>query len=268
MLVFFVSCSLVLVCIALNIFRSRSQKADTTVKRIGLCLFIISATILAINILAWGTEIFYTPGYNSFRMLYRGLSPKVFYIFVFGLVLGLVMFKGLFDKLSIWIIHGSRNQKPVALSEDTRKKRRLAASHGSNLLSFKNGQAAFEYSCAYMDCKIQNGSALPALVVDSRQLFGSEQGVIVDDKGLQTCFLKVASNDAGFLVLAQTMGNGPRLKPGMFVAWQTGTYSSDVAKVNPNDQRFGWVGLIIAILNPDLDIGKGWSIHTSFNSRK
>lgn len=83
--------------------------------------------------------------------------------------------------------------------------------------------------------------------------------------GLQTCSLKVASDDGGFLVLAQTAGNGPKLEPGMLVAWQAGTYSADIGKVNSEDQRFGWVGLIIAVLHPDLDIKKGWAIHASFN---
>ena len=77
--------------------------------------------------------------------------------------------------------------------------------------------------------------------------------------------MKVASDDGGFLVLAQTAGNGPKLEPGMLVAWQAGTYSADIGKVNSEDQRFGWVGLIIAVLHPDLDIKKGWAIHASFN---
>lgn len=133
-------------------------------------------------------------------------------------------------------------------------------------LSFKNSQSAFEYSCAYMNCDLRCGCFLPALIVDARQL-GDEEAVKTHEDGIQTCALRVASNDGGFLVFAQTAGaNGPKLEPGMLVGWQAGAYNSEIAKINPEDKRFGWVGLIAAVLHPNLDIKKGWKIDEPFTA--
>jgi hypothetical protein len=134
-----------------------------------------------------------------------------------------------------------------------------------NTLSFKDGKAAFIYSCEFMDCTLREGSMLPALVLDSREEFGTKTAIAVNDKGLQTCVLRVASDDGGFIVPAQTAGaKGPTLKPGMLVGWQARAYSADIAKKSPDDPRFGWIGFIVVVLKPDLDINKGWSIHAPF----
>ena len=160
----------------------------------------------------------------------------------------------------------------TAASEHMKKMREAEArkapkSPAANPLCFKDAQAAFEYSCRFMDCGLRNGSILPALVLDSRQLFGTEIAVIVRANGLQGCFLRIASDDDGFVVFAETVGaKGPKLEPGMLVAWQAGEYSVDVAKAGSWDQRFGWVGLIIATLHPHFDIEEGWIIHTPFNT--
>jgi hypothetical protein len=73
----------------------------------------------------------------------------------------------------------------------------------------------------------------------------------------------VPSNDGGFLVMAETASaNGPQLAPGLLVAWRAMLYSSNLAievAKNGGDQRFGWVGIIFATLNPTYNKGT-WEI--------
>ena len=97
-------------------------------------------------------------------------------------------------------------------------------------LAFKDGMAAIEYACKYMKCPLQEGSFLPALVLDFRKLSRDESPVIIQRDGNQVAMLRVASDDGGFPVLATTAGaKGPRLQPGQLVVWRAGKYSPDVA---------------------------------------
>lgn len=123
-------------------------------------------------------------------------------------------------------------------------------------LPFKGSQAAFEYACRFLICTVEVGAMLPALVEDGRLLFGTQDRVHSNDDGTQTGVLKVASKDGGFLVVARTIGSGPQLLPGDFVAWQAGTHSRELAETS-GDQRFGWVGLIVGKLRPEWN-GGGW----------
>jgi hypothetical protein len=116
---------------------------------------------------------------------------------------------------------------------------------------FKSGEAALEMACSYMDCTLSAGVSLPALVLDSRTLFGAEASVKVQANGNQLAMLRVASSDGGFLVAASTAGsNGPSLEPGQLVAWHAMSYSQEIADAGTADKRFGWVGVIVGTLKP------------------
>lgn len=118
-------------------------------------------------------------------------------------------------------------------------------------LHFKSGEAALEMACRYMNCSLNAGASLPALVLDSRALFGTEASVKVQENGTQLAMLRVASSDGGFLVAASTAGsNGPDLEPGQLVAWQAMSFSREIADAGANDKRFGWVGVIVGTLKP------------------
>ena len=118
-------------------------------------------------------------------------------------------------------------------------------------LYFNDGTAAIEYACKFMDCALDEGNFLPAVVMDSRELFGTQTAVKMQDDGNQIAMLRVASNDGGFLVAATTINpKGPRLNPGQLVAWQAMKYVPDIAKTT-KDKRFGWVGLIVGTLKPE-----------------
>ncbi len=71
-------------------------------------------------------------------------------------------------------------------------------------LPFKNNASAFEYACRYLDCTIEAGRMLPAIVEDSRVLFGTKSSAHLHDDDTQTVVLRVAGADSGFLALART----------------------------------------------------------------
>jgi len=128
---------------------------------------------------------------------------------------------------------------------------------GPGPMYFKDGTAAFSAICEYMECPLGEGSSLPALVLDARELFGTASAIKIEPNGIQVAAIRVASSDGGFVVLASTLGpKGPRLEPGQLVVWQAGEFSPAVAKVS-QDPRFGWVGLIVGTLKPEWRDG-GW----------
>lgn len=134
-------------------------------------------------------------------------------------------------------------------------------------LFFKDGASALEYACKYLLCPLKEGSVLPAVVLDSRQLFGTAEAVKVQTNGIQILALRVASPDGGFLVMAQTSGaDGPKLQPGQLVAWLAGQFSSELVEAaKPKDKRFGWVGMVVEVLRPELRQDHGWAIAARFN---
>ena len=124
-----------------------------------------------------------------------------------------------------------------------------SANDGVMPLYFKSGEASLEMACKYMDCTLAEHRTLPALVLDSQKLFGTDASVKVQANGTQLAMLRVASSDGGFLVAANTAGaTGPRLVPGQLVAWQAMKYAPELAKAGATDKRFGWVGLIVGTL--------------------
>lgn len=119
-------------------------------------------------------------------------------------------------------------------------------------------QAAFDYACKYMDCKIQKGAPLPALVLDARKKQGGGTAVQTDDIGVQTPLLLISSNDGGFEVLAKAAGRkGPVLKPGDLVIWIPMMYMEETV-LTVTDKRFGWAGTVPGTLKPVLDLEEGW----------
>jgi hypothetical protein len=132
-------------------------------------------------------------------------------------------------------------------------------------LYFKDGEAALQYCCKYMENPLGAGRSLVALVLDARKEFGTANAVIQREDGNQTALLRVASSDGGFLVAAATAGPiGPRLEPGQLVLWHAGQHIPEVAK-QAKDERFGWAGLIVGTLKPEW-VNGGWTGGERFTS--
>jgi hypothetical protein len=124
-------------------------------------------------------------------------------------------------------------------------------------LMFKSGEAFVDYHCKYMVTRLEPGSPLAALVLDATEVFGTSVAVKTAENGLQTATLRVASDDGGFMVVAQTAsGGGEPLKPGDVVAWVPAQHLPQMARAC-GDERSGWVGLIVAKIAPEIDISAG-----------
>lgn len=119
-------------------------------------------------------------------------------------------------------------------------------------LPFKSGADFLEYQCKFGFTDIKPKQGIVALVLDAKEEFGAASAVSVEPDGQQMAALKVASEDGGFLVMAQTHSPGDRLKPGDVVIWAPVSYSNTVPP--GTDQRFGWIGFIIAKIEPEIDM--------------
>jgi hypothetical protein len=127
----------------------------------------------------------------------------------------------------------------------------------SQYLEFKSPEAAFEFACQLHSDNIQEQSGHVAIVLDSRALLGIEEAVKTMADGRQLVTIKVASQDGGFVVPAQTaVNNAPALKPDDLVLWVAGKYMANLGK-KFGDKRCAWVGLIYGVLSPAARIDTG-----------
>ncbi|HME40671.1 MAG TPA: hypothetical protein VKG63_17080 [Steroidobacteraceae bacterium] len=147
-----------------------------------------------------------------------------------------------------------------------RRKRLAHAVPVDTPLVFKDGLGAFEQACG-MECPLDEGTVLPAIVLDAREFLGAVNATIVQNDGCQIATVRVASRDGGFIVSASTSGpRGPRLEPGRLVAWQAERFDTRVAKGSLlKGRRSRWIGLIIGTLKSEYTNG-GWVGDERFSS--
>jgi len=116
-------------------------------------------------------------------------------------------------------------------------------------LIFKSREDFFWMQCKYGHTKIQPNQGIVALVLDASKEFGQATAVKIEDDGRQKAMIKVPSQDGGFIVIAETpTGKGDRLKPDDVVIWVP---LKQVKMPEGIDERFGWVGFIVAKVEPD-----------------
>jgi hypothetical protein len=145
----------------------------------------------------------------------------------------------------------SRSRGIFSIFKRKGRKQELTVGQSMPPLYFKDGDAALEYACEYMDCELHEGTLLPAIVVDARAMFGTAAAVKRQDDGNQLALIRVTSRDGGFLTVATTTNpKGPALQVGQLVAWQAMQYFPSFAK-GAKDKRFGWAGLILGTLKPE-----------------
>jgi hypothetical protein len=77
------------------------------------------------------------------------------------------------------------------------------------------GQGFFDLQCKYGHTELAAGQGVVAIVMDAKLTFGTPVSVKVNERGIQTAVIKVASEDGGFIVVATTPSNlGEPLAPG------------------------------------------------------
>ena len=114
------------------------------------------------------------------------------------------------------------------------------------ILLFKTGEAFFEMQCEFGYTELRKGQSIVAIVLDAEKKFGMPAAVEIKPSGNQLVTIRVASQDGGFLTVAETNSNGgDRLKPGDIVVWVPLSYHPEIAK-SLGDDRSGWVGPLIA----------------------
>ena len=121
---------------------------------------------------------------------------------------------------------------------------------GISVLPFESNDAAFEYSCKYLETSLYDGATLTAIVLDAREELGSAVAVKMEEDGTQMATVKVASDDGGFLSVALAP-KGMNVKPGELVGWTALPEIPDFP-IQP--------GFIHARLSPELDLQRGWNI--------
>ena len=113
---------------------------------------------------------------------------------------------------------------------------------------FPDGPSAFEYICKYMDCPLAEGAAVPALIMDATEVFGTSEAARTDPDGSHVALLRVASTDGVSLVVAPAVGTiGSRLQPDQLVIWRAEVFSPGFGK-KAQDEGFGWIGVILGTL--------------------
>ena len=82
------------------------------------------------------------------------------------------------------------------------------------ILPFKSGEGFFRHWCDYGDNHLAADQPIVALVLDARKFAGTQTAVKTRDDGIQVAVVRIASDDGGFEVIAETAGHGDPLAPG------------------------------------------------------
>jgi len=117
-------------------------------------------------------------------------------------------------------------------------------------LVFETTAAAFDHACKQHNCIIVPEMPLMAIVLDAQSEFGDDQPITIEADGCARLTLKVASHDGGYVVLSRTAK--PPKKPlnvGDMVCWVPIQHDQALSH-QANDERFGWIGLVFATLEP------------------
>lgn len=126
----------------------------------------------------------------------------------------------------------------------------------STKLAFKSGEAFFEYQCRFGVTDIKRKQGLVGLVLDATKEFGINDAKERQPDGTQRRLIKVVSQDGGFIVVANTPTNkGDILRVGDVVIWVPLEYVGNIITIS-QDKRIGWVGLIMAKVQPQIDMTK------------
>jgi hypothetical protein len=127
-----------------------------------------------------------------------------------------------------------------------------------DILTFKDGEAFFQYQCMYGETHITPKRGVVALVLDARSQFGAEDAVKQKPDGTQMAVIRVAAPDGGFTTMAETPspGSGTKLSPGDVVIWVPLERNESFHRA-AIDPRAAWIGFIVAIVAPEINVRAG-----------
>ncbi len=135
-------------------------------------------------------------------------------------------------------------------------------------LPFKSPEAALEYSCRFMDCEIEIGKYLPAIVKSVERFNTGEFAVrlkIPSSKGeldylSVTDIRSVEYRDGGTITVTDdTLPGNLGLTSGAMV----GIYFAAHQPEFPYPQC--WLGFVVGTIEPTWDMQTGWQMTAQFN---
>lgn len=117
--------------------------------------------------------------------------------------------------------------------------------------SFDTTLEAFAQACADAEEGIVPEQPMVGIVLDAKDEFGADEPMSVEDDGCLRLTLRVAANDGGFIALSKTTyAPKQEVKVGDLVCWVPLKHEPSLAE-QANDERFGWIGLVFATLEPE-----------------
>ena len=130
---------------------------------------------------------------------------------------------------------------------------------------FETAKAFFEDQCRRGPAAIVQGEGRVALVLDARVEINAPMAIQVDEGGVQTAMLLVASRDGGFIVAARTpSGAGEPLNPGDLVFWEP-VALNDALSAAAVDARSGLMGVIRGKLRAELAADGDLSVQSFYD---
>jgi hypothetical protein len=131
---------------------------------------------------------------------------------------------------------------------------------------FKDTQAFFDHWCKFGQTVIRPRTPLLAIVLDARKQYGTREPVERRPDGIQKAALKVASWDGGFSTLPSLTptAKGDRLQPNDLVLWKPIVWDKALA-IEFGDPRKGWIGLIVAKVDPVLGASGSFIVAARFD---
>ncbi len=124
---------------------------------------------------------------------------------------------------------------------------------------FEDTRAAFAQACADAPEGIEAEQPMIALVLDAETEFGADAAITLEEDGCARLALCVAAPDGGFIALSKTTHPAKQaLNVGDLVCWVPLKHDAALAQ-EANDERFGWIGLVFATLEPQWE-GDEWAL--------
>jgi|GEM_PF-2389540 len=124
---------------------------------------------------------------------------------------------------------------------------------------------AFAQACADGPEDIVPEQPMIAIVMDAKSEFGADEPIALESDGCARLTLRVATKDGGFIALSKTTHPAKQaIEVGDLVCWVPLKHDAELAS-QANDERFGWIGLVFATLEPQWE-GDEWALREFYET--